>query len=683
MRSLHRKDFYLRCYDIFLAPPCVHSQRRSVSTTGAINRGLRATRSNQSRESDQSGENRNLLAKFREYKRARKPKPADGLPSFAEIQRWQRDVDREDPSRHEENAPQQGGARDENLWKGRANLPNRWEGRGNVANRRRYQREIIDGVEVQHVWPKRAGLRRIEVVERGTMERIRSLLDNIQASNFPDREPGKIFTPRDPRLQEIFDGLSTLGILRDLTNAQFRERFKVLAKAFITTQSKDKAGKRKQPFYPPYMLRRKGSTKKGGVVVGISCRADEKQQGFQLWFDPHGPAGVQVPGPERGAVVNLPDYTDRYSPHQPEGRQSEAKEDGKKAIERGSKTTESEDANAEEEMPLSIPYSTAASEFLYGSNVVLAALRAKRRRIHHLYVSRGAQDRSSDSAGTIRNILDLARRNQVPVEADASIKLLDKMSGDRPHNGVILETSKLPAPPTLSLSKPDLRTSIIPLTLDRQSAEDIAVNGAPSALSTSTKGWRYPFVIMLDGILDPANLGSVMRTAHFYGADAVAIATNTCAPLTSAVLAKASSGACEAVQLLALPKPANFVFDSAKAGWRIYASVAPTLPGQSTARDVSRQTTTTAVSLDSPLARAPVILMLGAEGEGLRSNLTSKADHLISIEAEEKTNRAVSDVGVDSLNVGVAAGVLIEAFMRKPGTGTTAAEKARQGDLGF
>ncbi|OTA26896.1 hypothetical protein BTJ68_12462 [Hortaea werneckii EXF-2000] len=357
-------------------------------------------------------------------------------------------------------------------------------------------------------------------------------------------------------------------------------------------------------------------------------------------------------------------------------------ENGNKATEKGNKTTYSDNANAEEDMPLSIPYSTAASEFLYGSNVVLAALRAKRRRIHHLYVSRGAQDRSSESAGTIRNIFDLARRNEVPIEADASIKLLDKISGDRPHNGVILETSKLPAPPTLSLSKPDLKTSIIPVTLDRQSAEDISVNGAPSALSTSTKGWRYPFVIMLDGILDPANLGSVMRTAHFYGADAVAIATNTCAPLTSAVLAKASSGACEAVQLLALPKPANFVFDSAKAGWRIYASVAPMLPGQATARDVSRQTTTTAVSLDSPLARAPVILMLGAEGEGLRNNLTSKADHLISIEAEEKMNWDV-DVGVDSLNVGVAAGVLIEAFMRKPATGTTAAEKARQGDLGF
>lgn len=683
MRSLHRKDFYLRCYDVFLAPPCFHSQRRSVSTTGAINRGLRATRSNQSSEPNQSSENRNLLAKFREYKKARKPKPADGLPSFAEIQKWESEVDREDPSRHEQNDPQQSGARDENLREGRRRLPNRWEGRGNVANRIRYQREIIDGVEVQHVWPKVSGLRRIEVEERGTMERIRSLLDNIQASNFPDREPGKIFTPRDPRLQEIFDGLSTLGILRDLTNAQFRERFKVLAKAFLTKQSKDKAGKRKQPFYPPYMLRRKGSAKKGGVVVGISCRADEKQQGFQLWFDPRGPAGVQIPGPERGAVANFPDDTNRYSPHQPEGPQDKVIEDGNKATEKGNKITDSDAADAEEEMPLSIPYTTAASEFLYGSNVVLAALRAKRRRIHHLYVSRGAQDRSSDSAGTIRDILDLARRNQVPVEADASIKLLDKMSGDRPHNGVILETSKLPAPPTLGLSKPDLRTSIIPLTLDRQSAEDIAVNGAPSALSTSTKGWRYPFVIMLDGILDPANLGSVMRTAHFYGADAVAIATNTCAPLTSAVLAKASSGACEAIQLLSLPKPANFVFDSAKAGWRIYASVAPRLPGQATARDVSRQTTTNAVSLDSPLARAPVILMLGAEGEGLRSNLTSKADHLISIEAEEKTNRAVSDVGVDSLNVGVAAGVLIEAFMRKPGTGTTAAEKARQGDLVF
>ncbi|KAI7347575.1 hypothetical protein KC320_g7151 [Hortaea werneckii] len=678
MRSLHRKDFYLRCYDIFIAQRCLHPQRRGVSTTGAINRGLRAT------ESNQSSESRNLLKKFREYKRAGKPKSVDGLPSFAEIQRWEREADRENPPRHEENDSQQGGARDEKPWKGRASIRPPWEGRGNVAKRRRPYRENIDGVDVLHVSSGRYGIRRVEREERGSVERIRSLLDSIQASSFPDAEPGKIFTPPDSRLQEIFDDLSYLGLLRGyLSQAKLRKRLTVLAKVASTTESEDKAGEHQQPFYPPYKLRRNGKAKKDGVVLGISCRRDEKQQGFQLWFDPRGPAGVQVPGPDRAVYGPLPDPTNRYSPHQPEGRPDKAIENGDRASETGDKPTESDNGNAKEEMPLSIPYSTAASEFLYGSNVVLAALRAKRRRIHHLYVSRGAQDRSSDSAGTIRNILDLARRNQVPLEGDASIKLLDKMSGDRPHNGVVLETSKLPAPPTLSLSKPDLKTSIIPLTLDRQSAEDIAVNGAPSALSTSTKGWRYPFVIMLDGILDPANLGSVMRTAHFYGADAVAIATNTCAPLASAVLAKASSGACEAVQLLALPKPANFVFDSAKAGWRIYASVAPALPGQATARDVSRQTTTTAVSLDSPLARAPVILMLGAEGEGLRNNLTSKADHLISIEAEEKTNRAVGDVGVDSLNVGVAAGVLIEAFMRKPAMGTTAAEKARQGDLGF
>ncbi|KAI6789357.1 hypothetical protein KC361_g8569 [Hortaea werneckii] len=677
MRSLHRKDFYLRCYDIFLAQPCLHPQRRGVSTTGAINRGLRAT------ESNQSSENRNLLKKFREYKKSREPKPADGLPTFAEIQRWEREVERENPPRPEENDPQQGGAREEKPWKGRANIPNRWEGRGNVANRRRAYRENIDGVDVLRVWSGRHGIRRVVREEMGSVERIRSLLDDIQASSFPDAEPGKVFTPSDFRLQKIFEDLSYLGLLRYLSQAKFRKRMAVLAEVASTTQSEDKAGEHQSPFYPPYKFRRAGKAKIGEAVLGISCRRDEKQQGFQLWFGPRGPAGVQVPGPERGSYGPLPDPANRYSPHQSEARPNKAIENGNKATEKGSKTTDSDNADAEEDMPLSIPYSTAASEFLYGSNVVLAALRAKRRRIHHLYVSRGAQDRSSESAGTIRNILDLARRNEVPIEADASIKLLDKMSGDRPHNGVILETSKLPAPPTLSLSKPDLKTSIIPVTLDRQSAEDISVNGAPSALSTSTKGWRYPFVIMLDGILDPANLGSVMRTAHFYGADAVAISTNTCAPLTSAVLAKASSGACEAVQLLALPKPANFVFDSAKAGWRIYASVAPALPGQATARDVSRQTTTTAVSLDSPLARAPVILMLGAEGEGLRNNLTSKADHLISIEAEEKTNRAVDDVGVDSLNVGVAAGVLIEAFMRKPATGTTSAEKARQGDLGF
>ena len=241
-------------------------------------------------------------------------------------------------------------------------------------------------------------------------------------------------------------------------------------------------------------------------------------------------------------------------------------------------TTEDEDyerratkSRSNDEVPISIPFTTAASEFIYGSNTVLAALRARRRKLYHLYL----HPRLSARAENASAITALAKSLGIPTTPNADIRLLDKLSDARPHNGVVLETSRLPAPPLLSLAKPNTATSIIPLTLDRQSAEDIAVNGAPVALHTPKSTWRHPLVLLLDGILDPGNIGTILRTAHFYGVDAVAVATNTCAPLTSAALAKASSGACEALPIFALPKPSDFVYQSARAGWKVYAAVAP------------------------------------------------------------------------------------------------------------
>jgi 21S rRNA (GM2251-2'-O)-methyltransferase len=255
----------------------------------------------------------------------------------------------------------------------------------------------------------------------------------------------------------------------------------------------------------------------------------------------------------------------------------------------------------------------------------------------------------------------LAKSANVPFRNEFKTYLLDKMSDGRPHNGIILEASKLPAPPILSVGKPDARKSVIPLFLGSQSAEEAAVNGGQDTISLATNTWRHPLIIMLDGILDEGNVGNIMRTCHFYGADAVAVATNTCAPLASAVLAKASSGACEAVHILSLPQPSNFVHDSAKAGWKIYAAVAPESGKPS--RDAKPQLTTAEIAAASPLADHPCILMLGAEGEGLRENLKNRADAFVSIERGPSN---APDVGVDSMNVGVAAGVLMEAFLRKP-----------------
>lgn len=348
---------------------------------------------------------------------------------------------------------------------------------------------------------------------------------------------------------------------------------------------------------------------------------------------------------------------------------------------RARRSTQDQEDDADE-MPISIPYTTAASDFLYGSNTVLAALRAHRRKLYHLYLHPRLYSRESNATA----IAELAKTLQVRTTTNAELRLLDKMSDNRPHNGVVLECSRLPAPPLLALAIPDLRTAITPLHLARQSSEDIAVNGAPGAFPTLTQTWRHPLVLMLDGVVDPGNVGNILRTAHFYGVDAVCVAVNTCAPLKSAALAKASSGACEALRIFALPRPADFVANSKKAGWRVYAAVAPSVDERPTEiwsmKDRERNSTTSSVARSSPLAKHPIILMLGAEGEGLRENLRNKADGFVTIEQGQRAvdNGEEADVCVDSLNVGVAAGVLVEAFMRRP---KGAKDLAFVGDLGF
>lgn len=335
----------------------------------------------------------------------------------------------------------------------------------------------------------------------------------------------------------------------------------------------------------------------------------------------------------------------------------------------------------DESVPLSVPYTTAASVFIYGANSVLAALRAHRRKLYQLYVHPRLTSRSPE----VSPIQNIATELGVPIENDVGVRLLDKMSDNRPHNGVVLEASRLPAPPLLSLGRSPRGANTVPLVLGHQSAEDAAINESPTALPILPHTWRHPFVLMLDGITDPGNVGNILRTAHFYGVDAVVVATNTCAPLTSAPLVKASSGACEALRIFALPKPSDFVYDSAKVGWHVYAAVAPPAHGPSVSykHPTQRPTVnTSALAQRSPLAGHPVILMLGAEGEGLRANLMNKASHFVTIEqgSRARDGEAREDIGVDSLNVGVAAGVLVEAFMRKP---EGAVRAAKTSELGF
>lgn len=384
-------------------------------------------------------------------------------------------------------------------------------------------------------------------------------------------------------------------------------------------------------------------------------------------FDPRSSDGYQKPsyrsrdftkpqGPS--SSNNFSNSSSRYESGRSEPRSSD---DGQK-LEFRSSGYAKPDGNfnfiVDRNIPMSIPYTTPASEFLYGTSVVEAALssrRIPRRKLYKLYIYTGENRENPDQD---RIMEKLARNEGVEVVKVSGewLRLLDKMSTGRPHNGYILEASPLPRLPVLSLGAVTVKDGLdgFEVALDHQSREDAAINGTGTFIRNHmVKSRRHPLVLYLDSIVDPGNMGGIIRTAAFLGVSAVAISSRNSAPFTPVVL-KASAGASENVTIFSVDKPAGFIVDSKAAGWKVYAAVAPTKkknPGMPASISTN--------SLDDPLADNPCILMLGSEGEGLRWNLRSKADSDLYIRSSGQ------NYNVDSLNVSVAAGLLVNSFLRK------------------
>lgn len=352
-------------------------------------------------------------------------------------------------------------------------------------------------------------------------------------------------------------------------------------------------------------------------------------------------------------------------------------------------------------VPLSIPYTTPASEFLYGTSVITAALLSSRRKLYKLYIYSGDNREVHEQDKGIR---ELALKRGVVVERVKGdwLRLMDKMSTGRPHNGYILEASPLPKLPVAGFRAVEKRNGAFHVILDHQSREDEAVNGTSTNIKYEVGFPRYPFVLLLDGILDPGNLGAILRTAFFLGVDTVAISNRSSAPVSPVAL-KASAGASETLPLVSISQPGNFIDRCKSNGWKIYASAAPT-PGKRIG--VGNYFSTS--NLGTPVRNHPCLLIIGGEGEGLHCMYFSvypfssefespdnlgrpnhPAAHLSQFNYLASKNNADSkicvgniqrkadfDVGidgprigqgkVDSLNVSVAAGLLCEAFLRKP-----------------
>lgn len=149
-----------------------------------------------------------------------------------------------------------------------------------------------------------------------------------------------------------------------------------------------------------------------------------------------------------------------------------------------------------------------------------------------------------------------------------------------------------------------------------------------------------------------------MRSAFFFGVDAVAITTNGTAPLSATAL-KASAGASEALPVFTVHQTRAFLKECKKNGWRIYASAAGP-PLQNGSRKGGQRHLTTS-NFVSDIDRRPCILIIGSEGHGLYKDVQDAADSTISIDGPRQ-----GKLGIDSLNVSVATGLLCQSFLRDP-----------------
>ncbi|TQS37096.1 hypothetical protein Golomagni_02441 [Golovinomyces magnicellulatus] len=316
-------------------------------------------------------------------------------------------------------------------------------------------------------------------------------------------------------------------------------------------------------------------------------------------------------------------------------------------------------------LPISVPYTTSASEFLYGASVVEAILKPSteiQRKLYKLYVYKGMY---REDIGRDQRLQRLAEDRGVKVERVGNdwIRTLDKMSSGRPHNGYILEASPLPKLPVKGLGEVKIsedakgnKQAGFEVQLDHQTREDEAINGTSNIVKIQKSLQnKQPIVLLLDQILDPGNLGGIIRTASFLGISAIAIATRNCASMTP-IVSKASAGASESMKILSVESPNEFVLNSKRNGWYIYAAVAPSQINNSigTREILSLEKL---VAEDS-LPNSPSIIMMGGEGEGLRRALRNKANVQVSILGHQEP-------GVESLNVTVATGIICYSLCQK------------------
>jgi 23S rRNA (guanosine2251-2'-O)-methyltransferase len=149
-----------------------------------------------------------------------------------------------------------------------------------------------------------------------------------------------------------------------------------------------------------------------------------------------------------------------------------------------------------------------------------------------------------------------------------------------------------------------------------------------------------PLVVALDELQDPQNLGAICRTAECVGADGVVIPERRSAEVTPAVC-KASAGAVEHLQIAQVRNLADFLADAKDAGSWCYGAAAEG-----------------GVDYLDPDYRGGCVLVIGAEGRGLRPRVAGACDQLVALPMRGH---------IQSLNASAAASALLYGILQRRG----------------
>lgn len=244
-----------------------------------------------------------------------------------------------------------------------------------------------------------------------------------------------------------------------------------------------------------------------------------------------------------------------------------------------------------------------SSHHVYGVHAVRSLIEKRPEAILDAKVLRGSK------AGAIPELIKALGSLRIPVEAVQRADL-DRISSGGSHQGVIIRT---------------------------RGAQEIGIREFEELIVSRGKALRC---LMLDGIQDPRNLGACLRTADAAGVDAVVVPRRRAASLTPAAL-KAATGAAETVPLARVSNLAATLRWLKSAGVWIVGADADT---PRTVYDARLET--------------PIVLVVGGEGRGLRRLTRELCDEIVSIPMRGT---------VESLNVAVAAGVLLFELQRQIG----------------